>query len=519
METQMNWLCYLLFPCLFICFSSISALQEGFTIDLIHRDSSLSPLQNPSKTKWARLAEAFHRSTSRVDRFRGASDTLDAAHSSAIPANGEYLMNLSIGTPPVRLLGIADTGSDLTWTQCQPCLQCYVQRLPIFDPKQSSTFKALSCQSTACYNLDSRSTCADDGICAYVYAYGDQSHTFGELATETLTFDSAITSRKTSFPEMVIGCGHDNGGTFNDRGSGLIGLGGGRLSLISQMGDSIGGKFSHCLVPFSETTSSKMSFGSDAQVTGAGVVSTPLVKKDPGTFYYLTLESISVRNERVAYKSSSLEDLGGVVEGNIIIDSGTTLTILPEEFYVDLEAALDKAISGERADDPEGFLNLCYRSADDLDVPTITAHFSGAEIELKPINTFIQVQEDVVCFAMIPAKEIAIFGNLAQIDFLVGYDLEEGKFCFFALRRSEDQKEIRTSFISSSRRHALESAIMDAVKAGKRMKISATKRRAGIKERGRIGLIEERHDLQTEWKQRMLRELGTRKIAIEAKEE
>ncbi|GAB4832583.1 hypothetical protein Ancab_006599 [Ancistrocladus abbreviatus] len=145
---------------------------------------------------------------------------------------------------------------------------------------------------------------------------------------------------------MAISCGHDNGGSFNVKGSGLVSLGGGRLSLLSQMGNSIAGKFSHCFVPFTETTStSKMSFGSDAQVCGPGVMSTPLVKKEPDTFYHLTLESISIGNERLAYKSSSFEDHHVVQEGNIIIDSGTTLTLLPREFYADLEAALVKAFN------------------------------------------------------------------------------------------------------------------------------------------------------------------------------
>ncbi|GMH04412.1 hypothetical protein Nepgr_006251 [Nepenthes gracilis] len=430
MATQMNRHHTWLFPCLLICFTSIEALHEGFTVDLIHRDSSISPLHNSSKTKWGRLADSFRRSTSRVDRFQQSSASPNDAKSSLIPAGGEYILNLSIGTPPTPFLGIADTGSDLTWTQCRPCEQCYKQQLPIFDPKQSSTFKTLPCESTACNSLG-RTSCTD-GLCSYVYAYGDGSHTYGELATETLTFDAATGSQKTSFAEVVIGCGHDNGGVFNDKGSGLIGLGGGHLSLVSQLGGSIGGKFSYCLVPFNEENStSKMSFGTNALVSGHGVVSTPLTRKDPDTFYYLTLEAISIGNDTLSYKGSSLSSRAlDSAEGNIIIDSGTTLTILPEEFYTDLEASLTRAIVAERVPDPHGVLQLCYRSDGDLEVPTITVLLTGAEIELKPINSFVRVQEDVVCFAMAPAKELAILGNLAQMNFLVGYDLEEEKVSF-----------------------------------------------------------------------------------------
>lgn len=74
-------------------------------------------------------------------------------------------------------------------------------------------------------------------------------------------------------------------------------------------------------------------------VAVSGVAETPLAAKEPATFYYLTLEAISVGNKRFAvYKGSSTE------EGNIIIDSGTTLTFLPPELHADLVMALEEAI-------------------------------------------------------------------------------------------------------------------------------------------------------------------------------
>ena len=41
-------------------------------------------------------------------------------------------------------------------------------------------------------------------------------------------------------------------------------------------------------------------------------------------------------------------------------------------------------------------------------------------MKLKPINTFARMDDDLVCFTMIPFGSVAIFGNLAQINFLVG---------------------------------------------------------------------------------------------------
>ncbi|KAL2939901.1 Aspartic proteinase CDR1 [Bienertia sinuspersici] len=401
----------------------------AITTDLIHRDSILSPLHNPTKTHWERLNAALRRATTRA-RYLEVSGSRAMARSLVYPAEGEYLMNISIGSPPVTLIGIADTGSDLIWTQCKPCVNCYTQNLPIFDPQKSSTFKPIPCGSPLCYSELATSTCDSNGVCTYYYSYGDKSYTNGVLATETVIFSS----HTTSFPELLFGCGHDNGGSFNENGSGLIGLGGGPLSLVAQIKPTIGGKFSYCLTPFFKTSLvGKISFGPEASVSGSGVVSTPLVKKKPPTFYFLTLESIKVGNTNFLYKTSSNSSTTSTKytqEGNIIIDSGTTLTLLPQEFYQQIESELKKKIKAKQVNDPEGTMSLCYKINEDIDAPIITVRFAGAELELKPENTFVRVQEDMVCFAMIPAKEVAIFGNLAQMDFHVGYDLEEGKVSF-----------------------------------------------------------------------------------------
>jgi hypothetical protein len=46
-------------------------------------------------------------------------------------------MELAIGTPPVPFVALADTGSDLTWMQCQPCKLCFAQGTPVYDPVAS----------------------------------------------------------------------------------------------------------------------------------------------------------------------------------------------------------------------------------------------------------------------------------------------------------------------------------------------------------------------------------------------
>jgi transketolase len=77
-------------------------------------------------------------------------------------------------------------------------------------------------------------------------------------------------------------------------------------------------------------------------------------------------------------------------------------------------------------------LNLCYSiTSDEYDFPIITAHFKGADVNLYSINTFVLVADGVACFAFGSSRDGAsIFGNLAQKNLLVGYDLQKNIVSF-----------------------------------------------------------------------------------------
>jgi len=337
-------------------------------------------------------------------------------------------MTYSVGTPPFKLYGIVDTGSDIVWLQCEPCKQCYNQTTPKFNPSKSSSYKNIPCSSNLCHSVRATS-CNDQIFCEYTINYGDYSHSQGDLSVETLTLDST-TGSPVSFPKTVIGCGNNNTVSFGGAGSGIVGLGGGPVSLITQLGSSIGGKFSYCLVPLDNkelNITSKLSFGDAAVVSGDNVASTPIVKKDPSVYYVLTLETFSVGNKRVEFGGSS-EDGD---EGNIIIDSGTTLTVLPADVYTKLESAVVDLVKLKRVDDPYKLFGLCYSATlDEYDFPLITAHFKGADVELHSISTFTQALVGLVCLAFLPSPTGAIFGNLAQQNLLDGYDLQQGTVSF-----------------------------------------------------------------------------------------
>ncbi|KAL4317858.1 hypothetical protein GQ457_18G013970 [Hibiscus cannabinus] len=65
------------------------------------------------------------------------------AEAEIIVDSGEYLLNISLSTPGFDVVAIADTGSDLIWTQCKSCSQCFKQDAPLFDPSKSSTYRKI----------------------------------------------------------------------------------------------------------------------------------------------------------------------------------------------------------------------------------------------------------------------------------------------------------------------------------------------------------------------------------------
>ncbi|GER48552.1 eukaryotic aspartyl protease family protein [Striga asiatica] len=405
-----------------------TAHSTGLTLDLIHRDSPQSPSYDPSLSHSQRLTNSFLRSLKRLHYFN-SQNTLASSlpDTDLVNAAGEYLLKYSLGTPPVPSLGIADTGSNLIWTQCQPCLTCFNQTLPIFTPKASSTYKKVLCKTPACTSFPGSSCSTTRGTCAYSEDYLDGSYSRGELSTDTFGLGGGKTVF--SVPNVAFGCGFKNNIKFFDGGeSGIIGLGGGPLSLVRQLGPLAQGKFSYCLLTVSDKSStSRLHFGDRALVAGPGTVSTPLARKSPQTFYYATMEGISVGGQRLGFNDGP----GPAQEGNIIVDSGTTLTLLPPGLYGRLREAVKRSVNLREVKDPKGVLDLCFMSREDkVRIPDVVVHFKGADVKWGQDNLLVRTSDESVCLAVLPFEGGAIYGNVAQGNFLVGYDLEARTLSF-----------------------------------------------------------------------------------------
>jgi len=413
----------------FFCFWGVSLSKNqnrGFSIsmELIGPDSSKSPFYNS--------ANIVNHSINRV-RYLNRVFSLppdNMPQSTITPYMGfGYAISYSIGTPPFQLYGIIDTASELNWFQCKPCKPCLNQTSPMFDPSKSSTHKIIPCSSPTCDSIILKNCSSDSkNKCEYNYSYFDGSESKGDISVDTLTFTSHDGSPPISFPRFVIGCGHKNKvPALEGSASGIIGMSRRSFSLISQLGTSVGEKFSYCLVPlFSKANiSSKLNFGDNAVVYGLDTVSIPL---DPSNDDYVTtLEAFSVGHHIIRLNKSLTHG-----RPNTLIDSGSTLTTLPKYVYSRLESEVAAMVKLKRVKDPTQQFSLCYKTTlDMLKVPIITAHFSGANIKLNALNTFIPISHEVVCFAFIEhAPHGVIIGSVAQQNFLVGFDLQKNIVSF-----------------------------------------------------------------------------------------
>lgn len=363
-----------------------------------------------------------------------------AERSDLIPNGGDYLIKFTLGTPKVEFLANADTGSDLIWVQCmcENSTTCIPQKSPSFDPNKSSTFDVIQCPSLTCQSSDLKTHCVSDNskttpsrknndnndssLCAYEVLYADTTQSIGVLAKDTLSLPSSDQTTSLSLPSSVFGCGLIQQGKLGKQGEGIVGLGRGPSSLISQLAKQIDNTFTFCLAPLSSEANSKLTFG--ANVMDPGAVSTPIKNGPRPIFYYLTLDSISVEG-----KDKPAQVPVGM---DIVIDSGTTLTYLPTSVYDGVKAALTTAIEQSPIPSPSTVFDLCYNtgSGGQLNPPDVVFHFQGADVVLKAINTFWDIGNGVTCLALVAADKDFIFGNIAQVNFQIEYDLNAKQVSF-----------------------------------------------------------------------------------------
>ncbi|KAJ4785182.1 Eukaryotic aspartyl protease family protein [Rhynchospora pubera] len=380
--------------------------------DRIHRDS-------------ARVASLAHDLSLPLDRYKLTDFGSDVV-SGLSQGSGEYFIRVGVGTPAREQYLVIDSGSDVIWLQCIPCDQCYSQSDAIFDPSTSASFSAVTCGSRVCHLVSGTNCGSSDESCGYMYevSYRDGSYSKGVVALETLTFGSTAVSG------VAIGCGHRNHGLFTGA-AGLLGLGWGPTSFLTQLGGSAGGVFSYCLASRgSSSEAGSLIFGRTEGVP-VGAVWVPLLHNPRApSFYYVGLLGLGVAGVRLPLE----EDMFQLSEdgyGGVVMDTGTAVTRLPQQAYSTLRDGFIAAAVGLPRTSGVSIFDTCYdlNGYSSVRVPTVSFYFTeGAILTLPARNFLIPVDSSgTFCFAFAPSPTgLSIMGNIQQEGIQITFDVANG---------------------------------------------------------------------------------------------
>ncbi|KAK9275064.1 hypothetical protein L1049_022322 [Liquidambar formosana] len=122
--------------------------NSSFQAPIIHRSSPLSPFYDPNATPADLRRESIQSSLARAHFLKWliSSNTSVQAPIMFEPPI-EYVMSYYVDNPPAKTYGVMVTGSRLIWLQGELCLRCHEQKIPIFDPSLSSSYKQVLCYS------------------------------------------------------------------------------------------------------------------------------------------------------------------------------------------------------------------------------------------------------------------------------------------------------------------------------------------------------------------------------------
>ncbi|XP_028757532.1 aspartic proteinase Asp1 [Neltuma alba] len=344
---------------------------------------------------------------------------------------GYYSVSLNIGNPPKAYDLDIDSGSDLTWVQCDaPCKGCTKPRSQQYKPHKN----LVPCGDQLCGVVQSsaRRHCqSPNEQCDYEIEYADHGSSMGVLVRDYIPL--RLTNGSVVGPRLAFGCGYDqtySGPTSPPSTAGVLGLGNGKSSLLSQL-TSLGvirNVVGHCL---SGRGGGFLFFG-DHLVPSSGVSWTPI---SPGSSvkHYVSGPADLLFNA----KTTSVKGL------QVIFDSGSSYAYFNSKAY--------QAIVNTMVDDLKGkplsratadrSLPVCWKGSKPFksvgDVANLfkplTLSFTrmkNVQLQLPPSSYLILTKQGNVCLGILNGSEaglgnLNIIGDIFLQDKMVIYDNEK----------------------------------------------------------------------------------------------
>ncbi|KAK6921155.1 Xylanase inhibitor, N-terminal [Dillenia turbinata] len=273
-------------------------------------------------------------------------------------SNKLYFTYLLVGSPPRPYFLDMDTGSDLTWIQCDaPCTSCSAGAHPLYKPVKG---KLLSSKETMCVEVqkNQKVPCATCQQCDYEIEYADKSSTMGVLMKDDLQL--VVTNGSLAKLNIIFGCAYDQQGLLLNslaRTDGILGLSRAKVSLPSQLAGLgiINNVVGHCLT--TKAVGGGYMFLGDDYVPFWGMTWVPMLNTPTNNLYHTEVMKIGYGNGRL--NAGNLDN----TVGHVVFDSGSSYTYFTKQAYSSLISHLQDLSSGELIQDiSDSTLPLCWRA-------------------------------------------------------------------------------------------------------------------------------------------------------------
>ncbi|XP_059312380.1 aspartyl protease AED3-like [Lycium ferocissimum] len=363
--------------------------NKGSTLQVIHVNSPCSPFKQQKQSWVDSVLQMQSKDTTRLQFLA----SLVAGRSFVPIASGRqilqtptYIVKAKIGTPPQTLMVALDNSNDIAWFPCSGCVGC--SSSTVFAPAKSTTFKNVSCERAVCSQVPNRN--CDAATCTYNLTYGGSSIS-GSLSVDTLSL------AKDPVSEFYYGCVLKATGKSAPP-QGLLGLGRGPLSFLSQSQSLYHSTFSYCLPSYkSPNFSGTLRLGPNGQPQR--IKTTPLLTNPRrSSLYYVNLVGVKVGKRIVDIPPSALAFNPSTGAGTII-DSGTVFTRLTEPAYTAVRNEFRRRMGRKTPVTSLGGFDTCYTVP--VTIPTITLMFAGMNVTLPQDNFLIKSSSSsTTCLAM-----------------------------------------------------------------------------------------------------------------------
>ncbi|KAF5733997.1 Eukaryotic aspartyl protease family protein putative isoform 1 [Tripterygium wilfordii] len=368
------------------------------------------------------------------------SSTISPISGNVFP-DGLYFTYMHVGSPPRPYFLDIDTGSDLTWIQCDaPCTSCAKGPNALYKPTKRNI---VPYKDALCLQLNENGRyCGTCQQCDYEIEYADHSSSMGVLARDEVHLK--IANGSSTKLDAVFGCAYDQQGQLLNtlsKTDGILGLSRAKVSLPSQFASRgiIKNVVGHCLT--TDAAGGGYMFLGDDFVPQWGMAWVPMLNSPSMDLYHSEIVKLHYGN--------SLLSLGGQDSrvGRIVFDSGSSYTYFTKQAYSELVASLKDITTLELIQDTsDATLPICWRANFPVRaVKDISPFFKtlslqigskwwiiSKKFQIRPEGYLIISNRGNVCLGILDGSEVHdgatfILGDISLRGKLVVYDNENQK--------------------------------------------------------------------------------------------